>query len=215
MTLASAALYGWRRRRLKRASAESWEMFHAVCTTSSAKTPEAEWITALRASVAGDVWKPGLKPSASEAQIQQHPSCCDVPGHTESTTSRAGGAESVAQAQTYPLLCRDAPEPAESTAPRVADPEVVWVHCKPGDPNIAKRRHWLVEGKTHFTVIMFPPADHEWEKIHEGQRLLEEGTGQEAKFRFNGAKPWTLFPDFNVGYDRKRKRPLMQFRERL
>jgi hypothetical protein len=71
------------------------------------------------------------------------------------------------------------------------------------------------EGKTLFTVIVFPPAEHEWENIHEGQGLLEEVTGQEAKFRFNGAKPWTVFPDFNVGYDRKRKRPLMQFRERL
>ena len=97
----------------------------------------------------------------------------------------------------------------------MADPEVVWVHCKSGDPNIAKLRHWLSEGKTLFTVIVFPPADHEWEKIHEGLGLLEEVTGQEAKFRFNGAKQWTAFADFNVGYDRKRKRPLIQFRERL
>jgi hypothetical protein len=214
MTLAGAALYRWRRRRLKKASAKSWEMFHSACTTSSCKTPEAEWLTALRASVAGDAWKPGLKPSASEAQIQQHPSCCDVIGHTEGTMNRAAGAENVAPAQTY-LLPRDAAEPAESTAGQVPDPEVVWVHCKPGDPNIAKLRHWLAEGKTHFTVIMFPPADHEWEKIHEGQGVLEEVTEQEAKFRFNGANPCMFFPDFSVGYDRKKKRPMIRFRERL
>ena len=185
MTLAAAAVYVLRRRRLKKMSAEQWNTFHAACTGSTKKTTEAAWITALRASVAGDVWIPGLKPSASEAQIQLHPSYCDFPGHTE------------------------------STARRVADPEVVWVHCKSGDPNIAKLRHWLSEGQTLFTVIVFPPADHEWEKIQEGQGLLEEVSRQEAKFHFDGAKPRTVFPEFNVGYDRKRKRPLIQFRERL
>ncbi len=94
----------------------------------------------------------------------------------------------VAQAQPY-LPSRDAPEPAESTARRVADSEAVWVLCKSGDPNIAKLRHSLSEGKTLFTVIVVPPADHEWEKIHESQGLLKEVTGQEATFRFNGGKP--------------------------
>jgi len=116
-------------------------------------------ITGLRASVAEDASIPGLKPSASETQVQSHPSYCDVPGHTE------------------------------STAYRVADPEVVWVHCKSGDPNIAKLRHWLSEGKTLFKIIVFPPADHEWEKTQEGEGLLEEVLEQEAKIPFNGAKP--------------------------
>ena len=44
--------------------------------------------------------------------------------------------------------------------------------------------------QTLFTVIVFPPADHEWEKAQEGEGLLEEVLGQEAKFPFNGAKPW-------------------------
>jgi len=88
------------------------------------------------------------------------------------------------------------------------------VHCKSSDPKIVKLRHWLAEGKTLFTVIIFPPADHEWEKLHEGQGVLEEVTEQEAKFRFNGANPWMFFPDFSVGYDRKRKRPLIRLRER-
>ena len=44
--------------------------------------------------------------------------------------------------------------------------------------------------QTLFTVIVFPPADHEWEKTQEGEGLLEEVLGQEAKFPFNGAKPW-------------------------
>ncbi len=185
MTLAAVGLYVWKKRQLKKASAEQWKIFHAACTTSTRKTAEAAWITALRTSVARDGWKRGLKPSAVEAQVQSHPSYCEVPGH------------------------------AESRARRVADPEVVWVHCKSGDSKIAKLQHWLSEGKTLFTVIVFLPADHEWEKIHEGQGLLEEVTEQEAKFRFNGANPWMFFPDFSIGYDRKRKRPLIQFRERL
>jgi hypothetical protein len=213
MTLAGAALYGWRRRRLKRASAESWEMFHAACTTSSSKTPEAEWITALRASVAGDVWKPGLKPSASEAQIPQHPSCCDFADHTESTTRRAAGAHNVSPAQPH-LLSRDAPEPAESVARHVTDPEIVSVRCESHDQKIVKLRHWLSEGKTLFTVMMFPPVDDEWEKIHEGQGVLEEVSEGEAQFRFRGANPRMFLPDFSVGYDRKRKRPLIRLRER-
>jgi hypothetical protein len=55
---------------------------------------------------------------------------------------------------------------------------------------LTKLRHWLSEGKTLFTVIVFPPADHEWEKTQEGEGLLDEVLGQEAKFPFNGAKPW-------------------------
>jgi hypothetical protein len=214
MTLAAVALYVWTKRQLRKTSVETWKTLHEACTTSARKTAEAGWITALRASVAGDEWKPGLKPSASKVQIHSHPCSCDVLGHTEITTRRAASAENVAWAQPH-LPSRGASEPSESTARQAADPEIVWLHCKPGDPNIAKLRRWISEGKTLFTVIVFPPADHEWEKIHEGQGLLEEVTGQEAKFRFNGAKPCTVFPDFNVGYDRKRKRPLIQFRERL
>jgi hypothetical protein len=213
MTLAAVALYVWIKRRLRKTSSETSKTLHEACTAPARKTVEAAWITALRASVAGDEWKPGLKPSASKVQIHSHSCSCDVPGHPESKTRRAAGAENVSPAQPYPS--HDAPEPAESTARRVADPEAVWLHCKSGDPNIAKLRQWLREGETLFTVIVFPPADHEWENIHEGQGQLEEVTGQEAKFRFNGAKPWTVFPDFNVGYDRRRKRPLIQFREKL
>jgi hypothetical protein len=65
MTLAGAALYGWRRKRLKRASAESWETLHVACTTSTRKIGEAGWGTALGTSPSRDAWKPGLKPSAA------------------------------------------------------------------------------------------------------------------------------------------------------
>jgi hypothetical protein len=136
---AAAALYLWEKRRLKKNSEQQWKtLIGAYRTWTPAKTKksvEAAWITALRESIAR-----GLKPSATEARIQSHPSYCDVTGHTESKTGRAASAENVAQTQPY-LLSRDAPEPAESTARQVADPEVVWVHCKPGDPNIAKLRH--------------------------------------------------------------------------
>jgi hypothetical protein len=107
------------------------------------------------------------------------------------------------------------PEPAESTARRVTGLEIAWVHCKSGDPKIAKLRDWLSEGKTLFTVIVLPPADQEWEKIHEREGVLEEVTGRYAKFRFNGANPWMFFHDLSIGYDRKRNRPPVQFRERL
>ena len=43
--LVGVALYRWKKRRLKKASAESWEMFHAVCTASTGKIPEAPWVS--------------------------------------------------------------------------------------------------------------------------------------------------------------------------
>ncbi len=94
---------GWRRRRLKRTSAESWEMFRAACTTSIRKTPEAEWITVLRASVAGDSGKPGLKPYAAEnrAQVRSHVSHCDVFGGTETTAPRSADADNIPPAQSF------------------------------------------------------------------------------------------------------------------
>ena len=208
VTLAAAALYGWNKRRLKK-----------TCTTSTRKTgkaPEAAWITALRASIAGDAWKPGLKPSDAEkvALLQSDPSHGDVPRHLESTARQAADAENVAQAQPYHFYPH-APQLAESTAGRVADPEIVWVRCESGHAGIVKLRRWLMEGKTLFTVIVFPAADHEWEKVHEGQAVLEEVTEQQAKFRINGAHPWMFFPNCTVGYDRKRKRPLIQLRGRF
>jgi hypothetical protein len=214
---AAAALYLWEKTRLKKKSEEQWKTLIGTCRNwTSAKTKksvEAAWITALRESLARDPWQPGLKPSATKARIQSRPSHCDVAEHSEHTPRRAEDAETVAQAQpSFPS--RAAPESVESTAPLVIDPEVVWVHCELGDPNIAKLRKWLSGGKTLFTVIVFPPADHEWEKIHEGLGRLEEVTEQEAKFRFDDVKPWTLFSNFYVGYDRKGKRPLIQFRER-
>jgi len=213
LTLAGSALFIWRKRWLKTAYAESCKTFHAACTTSTRETPEAAWITALRASVARDAWKPGLKPSAAETRVQLHPSYCDVPGHMESAARRAADAENGTLAPLY-LPSRDAPEPAEGTARRVTDPESAWMHCKPGDPKIAKLRDWLSKGKTLFTVIVLPPADHEWERIHEGEGVLEEVAGRYVKFRFHGANPWMFFHDFSIGYDRKRKRPLVRFRER-
>lgn len=108
----------------------------------------------------------------------------------------------------------NAPQPAQSTTRQTADPEIVRVRGEAGDPRIVSLR-WLTEGKTVFTFIVFPPADHEWEKIYEGQAVLEEVTEREAMFRFKGAHPWMLFPECTIGYDRKRKRPLIQFRERL
>ncbi len=215
---AAAALYLWEKRRLKKKSEEQWKTLIGTCRTwtpaKTKKSGEAAWITALRESIARDPWQPGLKPSATKARIQSRPSHCNVAEHTEYTPRRAEDAETVAQAQPS-LPSRAAPEPVESTVPPVIDPEVVWVHCESGDPNIVKLRKWLNEGKTLFTFIVFPPADHEWEKIHEGLGRLEEVTEQEAKFRFDDVKPWTLFSNFYVGYDRKRKRPVIQFRERL
>lgn len=215
---AASALYLWEKRRLKRKSEEQWKMVIGPCKTwtpaKTKKSVEAAWITALRESIARDPLQPGLKPSATKARIQSRPSHCDVAEHTERTPRRAEDAETIAQGQRS-LPSHNAPGPVESTAPPVIDPEVVWVHCESGDPNIAKLRKWISEGKTLFTVIVFPPADHEWEKIHEGLGRLEEVTEQEAKFRFDDVKPWTLFPNFHVGYDLERKRPLIQFRERF
>ena len=214
---AAAALYLWEKRRLKKKSEQQWKTLIRACGTwTPAKTKkgvEAAWITALRESLARDPWQPGLKPSATKARIQSRPSHCDIAEHSEHTPRRAEDAETVAQAPPS-LPSRAAPEPVESSAPPMIDPEVVWVHCKSGDPNITKLRKWLSEGKTLFTVIVFPPADDEWEKIHEGLARLEEVSEQEAKFRFDDVKPWTLFSNFYVGYDPKGKRPLVQFRER-
>lgn len=216
LTLAATVLFIWRRRWLKKAYAESWETFHAACTTSTSKTPEAEWITALRASVAADDWKPGLKLSKADhvAQVRSNPSHYDVFGHTDTATPRPEDAVNASLPHSC-LSCRNAVDTVESTALRVVDPAIVCVHCESSDPKIAKLRCWLVEGKTLFTVMVFPPVDHEWEKIHECQGVLEEVTEQEAKFRFSGTKSWPVFPDFSIGYDRKRKRPLIRFRERL
>lgn len=66
ITLVVLAVYGWKKRRLKKASAESSETFHAACTTSTGETPEAKRITALRAATACGPWKPGLKLAAAE-----------------------------------------------------------------------------------------------------------------------------------------------------
>jgi hypothetical protein len=214
---AAAALYLWEKRRLKKKSEEQWKTLIETCRTwtpaKTKKSVEARWITALRESIARDQWQPGLKPSATEARMPSRSSHCDVAEHSEHTPRRAEDRETVAQAQPS-LPSRAAPEPVESTVPPAIDPEFVWVHCESADPNIAKLRKWLSEGKTLFTVIVFPPADHEWEKIHEGLGRLEEVTEQDAKFRFDDVKPWTLFSNFYVGYDRKGKRPLIQFRER-
>lgn len=215
---AAAVLYWWEKRRLKKNSEEQWKTLIGTRKTwtpaKTKKSVEAAWITALRESIARDPWQPGLKQSAPKVRIQSRPSHCDVAEQPEHTPGRAEDAETVAPAPpTFPS--RDAPEPVESTAPPVIDPEVVWVHCESGDPNIARLRKWISEGKTLFTVIVFPPADHEWEKIHEGLGRLEEVTEQEAKFRFDDVKPGTLFSNFYIGYDRKGKRPLIQFRERL
>lgn len=215
---AAAALYLWEKRRLKKKSEEQWKTLIGTCKTwtpaKTKKSVETAWITARRESIARDPWQPGLKASATKARIQSRPSYCDVAEHAEHTPRREEDAETIAQAQRS-LPSVDAPQPVESTAPRAIDPEVVWVHCESRDPNIAKLRKWLSEGKTLFTVIVFPPVDHEWEKIHEGLGRLEEVTAQEAKFRFDDVEPWTLFSNFYVGYDRKGKRPLIQFRERL
>src|SRR5260370_10987752 len=182
---AAAALCLWEKRRLKKKSEEQWKTLIGTCRTwtpaKTKKSVEAAWITALRESIARDPWQPGLKPSATKARIQSRPSHCEVAEHTEHTPRRAEGAETVAQAQrSFPS--RDAPEPVESTAPPVIDPEVVWVHCESGDPNIVKLRKRLIEGKTLFTVIGLPPADHEWEKIHEGLARLQEITKQDPNF---------------------------------
>lgn len=66
--LTATVLFALRQRKQKKASAESWEVLHTACTTSTktGKTLEAAWITALPASVSEDVWKPGLKPSAEK-----------------------------------------------------------------------------------------------------------------------------------------------------
>jgi hypothetical protein len=136
----------------------------------------------------------------------------------ESTARQAADAENAAQAQPchfYPIY-PNAPQPAQSTARcQTTDPEIVWVRCESGNPGIVELRRWLMEGKTIFSVIVFPPADHEWEKIHAGQAVLEEVTEHEARFRFRGVSPWMFFHDCTIGYDRKRKRSLIQFRERL
>ena len=214
----AAALYLWEKRRLKKKSEEQWKTLIGTYRTwtpaNTKKSVEAAWITALRESIVRDPWQPGLKPSATKARIQSRPSQFDIAEHAQRTPRRAEDAETIAQVQPS-LPSRAGPEPVESTVRPVIDPEVVRVHCESGDPNIAKLRKWHSEGKTLFTVIVFPPADNEWENIHEGLGRLEEVTEQEAKFRFDDVKPWTLFSNFYVGYDRKGKRPLIQFRERL
>ena len=75
--LAWAALYRWGRRRPKKKSAGSWEVFHAACGTSTtrgseagsqektSKTPEAEWTAALKYD-----WRPGLKLSRAEKIVR-------------------------------------------------------------------------------------------------------------------------------------------------
>jgi hypothetical protein len=77
LAVSLAAAVFFRKRRLKKTNGESWEALHAACTTSTrkiAKAPEAAWITALRASVAKDARKPGLKRSTKEQvpQLQSH-----------------------------------------------------------------------------------------------------------------------------------------------
>lgn len=211
-------MFVWEKRMLKRASEEQWKTLvgaRRIWTfTEGKKSVEAAWITAIRESTARDPWQPGLKPSATEARVTKLDSHLKIPRQTESKRCPAKDAEAVAQPPPFLPSC-GAPELAEITPPSVTAPEFVRIRCKPGDPNIAKLRRWLNEGNTLFTVLVFPPADHEWEKIHEGLGQLEEVTELEAKFRFAGVAPWTLFPDFYVGYDRKRKRPRIQFRERL
>lgn len=69
LTLLTAALYRWRRRRQEKAPPESWEAFHAACTTDdgcgsrvkTSKTPDAKYVAALKYP-----WKPGLKLSSEE-----------------------------------------------------------------------------------------------------------------------------------------------------
>lgn len=217
--LATAALlFVWEKRRLKRASEEQWKTLVGArriwTLTEGKKSVEAAWITAMRESIARDPWQPGLKPSVTEARIQKRASHFKIARQTESARCPTEDAESVVEGSPSVPSCL-APEPAQTSLPSVADQVIVWIRCKSGDPNIAKLRRWLNEGKTLFTVLVFPPADREWERIHEGLGQLEEVTELEAKFRFDGVRPWTLFPDFYVGYDRKRKRPRIQFRERL
>jgi hypothetical protein len=56
VTLAAAALYRWEKRRLKKASAKSWEMFHAACTASTGKSlamsnlPQIEFVECRQTS---------------------------------------------------------------------------------------------------------------------------------------------------------------------
>lgn len=211
-------MFVWGKRRLKRASEEQWKTLVGAgriwILTKGKKSVEAAWITVMRESIARDPWEPGLKPSATEAQITKLDSHLKIPRHTESKPCPTMDAEAAAEAPPFLPSC-GAPELAQIMRPSVTAPEFVRIRCKPADPNIAKLRPWLNEGKTLFTVLVFPPADHEWEKIHEGLGQLEEVTELEPKFRFAGVTPWTLFPDFYVGYDRKRKRPRIQFREKL
>ena len=214
-----AAAVFFRKRRLKKTNVASWEALRAACTTSTrkiAKAPEAAWITALHASVAKDAWKPGLKPSTKEQvpQLQSHPSYERITGQLEMAARQAADPRDVAQAQPY-FSFHSTPEPAERAAAQVPDREILWARCEAGDPGFIKLRRWLIKGKTVFAVIVFPPADHEGEKTHEGQAVLEEVTEQGAKFRMNGANARMFFPDFTLGYDRKRKRPVIRFRERL
>lgn len=214
----AAALFVWKKRRLKRVSEEQWKTLAGArriwTFTKGKKSVEAAWIAAMRESIARDRWQPGLKPSATEARITKLASQFKITRQTESARRPTEAAESVAETPACLPSC-GASELTETTPRFVTGPDVVWIHCKPGDPNIARLRQWLNEGKTLFTVLVFPPADHEWEKIHEGLGELEEVTELKAKFRFDGVTPWTLFPDFYVGYDRNRKRPCIQFRERL
>jgi hypothetical protein len=216
LTLATVCLYRWNKRKHSKIFTKLLRTFRADRGTWTGKAAEAAWITALRESVAKDRWKPGLKSSATEnaAQTQLNLPYCNIRGQAETMARPPADAQDLAQ-NPSDVLYHHLSSSLENKARNEVDPEVFWVHCESDDPKIVKLRRLLVEGKTLFSVQVFPPADHEWEAVHEGQAVLEEVSGLEAKFRLNRVNPWMLFSDFRMGYDRKRKRPLIQFRERL
>lgn len=101
--LATAAmLFVWEKRRLKRTAEEQWKTLAGArriwTLTEGKKSVEAAWITAMRESIARDPWQPGLKPSATEAQITKLDSHLKIAKQTESMRCPTKDAARVSEA---------------------------------------------------------------------------------------------------------------------